>query len=341
MKRIIPAVISLVLVACFFAGCSAMSPVAPTRSAAAAPPATTSAMTSIARDSIAGYGGAADGVMETAKGADNNAYAQSELSSGVTQPGSAIVDPLRKLIRSSSLQVETLEFDDSVRKLEALRLKHGGYVESSEVTGLSVRSGQNGLRSARYTLRIPVGAFDTFLFEIDTVGNVLNRSDETKDVTDSYFDIDSRLSILRLRQERLTKLLETTTDMEGIIELERELSNTLLEIEKLTGTLKKYDSLVEYTTVRVYLEEVRQITDPAPVKIPPKTLAERIGASFMDSVEGLGEFFSWFAVFIAGSFLYILVFGGIIAVVAVIALRTSKKKPPAPPSAGPPASEEK
>ena len=50
--------------------------------------------------------------------------------------------------------------------------------------------------------------------------------------------------------------------MEDIIALESALSETELQIEYLTGSLRRYDSLVGYSTVNLQLREVYRLAQP-------------------------------------------------------------------------------
>ena len=77
--------------------------------------------------------------------------------------------------------------------------------------------------------------------------------------------------------ERLQNLLAQAENMEDIITIESAISDTELEIERLTGTLRQYDSLVDYSTVYITLQEVYQLSD---VEEPATSFGSRISAAF-------------------------------------------------------------
>ena len=64
------------------------------------------------------------------------------------------------------------------------------------------------------------------------------------------------------------------------------------EIEEMTTQLRKYDDLVDYTTVYVSISENRLTQGPAATM----TMGERISEGFADTMNGLGVFFENFAV---------------------------------------------
>ena len=51
--------------------------------------------------------------------------------------------------------------------------------------------------------------------------------------------------------------MKTTGNMEDLVELEKAISETTLEIEQYTTQLRRYDDLVDYTTVYVTINENR------------------------------------------------------------------------------------
>lgn len=236
------------------------------------------------------------------------------------------VDPNRKLIRTGDLRVETLEFERSLSVLNTLVGTCGGYVDSSNVTGVSKTSyGQERLRTATYTVRIPSAQFEAFLNHSGELGNVLSRSSGSTDVTDQYFDTEAHLKTLEMERLMLQEEFDKSTKMSDRITLLDKLRNVQYEIEKLTGTLRKYDGLVEYSTITVLIEEVVVISDAEPVAPDPKTLGQRISQRFSDTMVSLRTGGSNFLVWFIGALPFLLIWG-IIIFVAVIVIRKIIKR---------------
>ena len=78
---------------------------------------------------------------------------------------------------------------------------------------------------------------------------------------------EARLKSLKLQEERLLTILSKAELLQDIIELERELSNVRYEIENYTGTLKKWDNLIEYSKVTIDVYEVHEIKEEEPIPI--------------------------------------------------------------------------
>ncbi|MCP8968589.1 DUF4349 domain-containing protein [Ectobacillus ponti] len=203
----------------------------------------------------------------------------------------------RKLIKTVDLQVETTKLEESVQKLESLSKQFGGYVQSNQVQGTSLEQGKRGKRTASYVLRIPADQLDAYLKEAGSIGNVLSKAVGTEDVTEQYFDTEARLTSLKTQEERLLALLKQAGSLKDMLEIEKELAAVRYEIEQLTTTLKKYDGLVSYSTVRFTLTEVATITDTT----EPKTTGERIARQFRDNITAIADGAQAAAVFLIGN----------------------------------------
>ncbi|MFX3659246.1 MAG: DUF4349 domain-containing protein [Ectobacillus sp.] len=229
----------------------------------------------------------------------------------------------RKLIKNVSMEIETTNFKESVPKLESLVKQFNGYIESSTVTGASVQNEEQfPSRQATYTIRIPASQLDAYLNKAGSIGNILTKAITTEDVTDRYFDTEARIKSLKVQEERLLELLKQSGSLKDIIELEKELSSVRYEIETLTTTLKKYDSLTEYSTVQLTLIEVEDITDTS----QPKTMGERISRQFKNNIEGITAGLKSIIVFVIGNSPLLIISGIIIAAGIFVARKFRKRK---------------
>lgn len=188
-----------------------------------------------------------------------------------------------KLIRRAELEIQTEAFDTAATSLEALVAEAGGYFQSAQVEGGSLRD-QNAARYGNYVIRLPEENFSAFLDQSGTLGYVVRRSESSENVSQAYYDTETRLAAQRTKQERLLALLAQADTMESIIELENALSETEYEIQSLTTDLEHYDDLIDYATVDLYLAEVLSLS-----QTPGETagLGERMAAGLSASAAGL------------------------------------------------------
>ena len=188
-----------------------------------------------------------------------------------------------KLIRRAELEIQTEAFDTAAASLEALVAEAGGYFQSAQVEGGSLRD-QNAARYGNYVIRLPEENFSAFLDQSGTLGYVVRRSESSENVSQAYYDTETRLAAQRTKQERLLALLAQADTMESIIELENALSETEYEIQSLTTDLEHYDDLIDYATVDLSLTEVLSLS-----QTPGETagLGERMAAGLSASAAGL------------------------------------------------------
>ena len=215
-----------------------------------------------------------------------------------------------KLIYTADLDMETMDFDGATAAINGLVAVCGGYFESSSV------SDQGAYRWANYTIRVPAAQYRAFLDQAGQLCHVLSQQEYTRDVSESYYDTAGRLETQRTKLARLQELLLQAEDMEDIITVESAISETEELIDMLSGELRHYDALVDYSTVSIYLEEVK-VYEPE----PDPTFGTRLGAAFTDGMKGFAEGLGDILIVLAYSWLWIL----LIAVVVVLILWLTRK----------------
>lgn len=227
----------------------------------------------------------------------------------------------RKLIKTVDINVETKEFDLVMATLEEQVSAMGGYIEHMETYNGSTYSGYRSARDANMTIRIPKDKLEGFLDTISGISNVVRRSENVEDVTLAYVDIESRRNALQTEQERLLELLELAESVEDIITIEDRLSNVRYELESMESQLRTYDNKVDYSTVYLYIEEVRELTP-----IVEETVWQRITGGFVESLQDIGngivELAIWFVVHIP----YMVIWAAVIAVFVLIIKKIRKKR---------------
>lgn len=215
----------------------------------------------------------------------------------------------RKVIKTYELNITTDSFDEHLAAILERAEEFKGYVQNSSVDGTKPEVYGDRGRNAYLTLRIPADKAEEFVNGVKGYGTLTSIYENADDITDEYFDTDTRLEVLKVQLERLESILVETDNLADVIALEERISEVMLEIEELTGTLKKYDALVYYTTVTINLGEESLKQGPAAVT----TTGERISEGFSETMNGVGVFFTDFAVWFVTSLPVIV----ILAVIAV------------------------
>lgn len=150
----------------------------------------------------------------------------------------------RKLIRNAWLTVEVRDDDDfkpTIERLSKMAEGRKGYVQSESSTGV--------------TLLIPTEQLDAVVLEIEKMGKITEREITVVDATAQYVDMEIRIANLVKMRARLTELVNQSTSVEEVLQVERELARVTSELERLEGQLRVLSRNTTYATVNVTLKE--------------------------------------------------------------------------------------
>lgn len=227
--------------------------------------------------------------------------------------GAAQTDRPAKRIYTGYMEMQTQDFDAAASGIDALVEELGGYFQQS-----STSNGSSGYRRASYTIRVPAEQFETFFQKAGELCHVTYSTTNTDDVSESYYDTEARLETARIKLGRLQELLAKATSMEDIITIESAISETEWDIENLSGTLRHYDALVDYSTINVELSEVYKLSGQDGAVT---TFGGRLGQSFVNGLKSVGNALEDFAVWLAYSWFWLLVIAAVIVVIVRVARR--------------------
>lgn len=255
---------------------------------------------------------AENGFYEVGEAAADSAL---EADGGLEQQSSGITaQQERKLIRDVDMSVETTEFDAFVAMVADRTAAYGGYIEQSNLYNGSYTSDYRS-RSADITARIPSGRLDEFVDGVSAKANVTSKSENVRDVTLEYVDLESHKKALLAEQESLISMLEQSGTIEEIIAINQQLTDVRYQIESMESQLRTYDNQIDYSTVRISVSET--------VYYEPyeeKGAWDRITEGFLENMDRVGRFFKNFGIeFVIA--LPILVPAGLIITAVIVLLR--------------------
>ena len=269
-------------------------------------------------------------VMDAEEGQTDAAFLGENLNTLKAESGSGLspssdigspADTGRKLIRDVNMSVEARDFDGVLSQITDKVRELGGYVESSDVSGISVNSyGGSQQRYADIRARIPADRLDRFVETVESAGNVTSKQEQVTDVTLQYSDVQSRKKSMEIEQERLWALLEKAESLDAVVALEARLSEIRYELESYTSQLRLYDNQVDYSTVSINMREVKDLTPTA-----PNSIGTRIQKGFNRSLNNLGEAGTDLIVWIASNSPILLVLAVIIAAVVLFVRGLSRR----------------
>lgn len=245
---------------------------------------------------------------------------ESSLSSSTNAEQSALPEN-EKIITTLYLDAQTEDMDAILDTVNAKIAELGGYMEAQEIYNGSAYASYR-YRHAYLTIRIPSDKLTGFVEHVSANANIVSENTTTENITLSYVAVESRIAALELERDRLMALMEQAEDMEDLLLIEARLTEVLSELEEVTAQLRLYDNKVNYSTVHLNIEEVKEYTQ---VEEEPETVWERIASGFTKSLKNVGNGFVNFFVFVVSKLPYLLLIGVVVAVVFFV-IRGSKRR---------------
>jgi PKD repeat protein len=160
------------------------------------------------------------------------------------------VDSDRMIVRTGNISLLVEDVTTAIDDIAALAESFKGYVVSSS-------SWKEGERLVGFiSIRVPAERYNETTKALrDMAAEVTSESSSSKDVTEEYTDLESKLRNLEVTEEQLLKLMEKATKVEEILSVQRELSNTRGEIEQTKGRMQYLERTSATSLIEVHLEQ--------------------------------------------------------------------------------------
>ena len=204
---------------------------------------------------------------------------------------SAQQDLSEKIIYSAYAELETIAFDDTVLAVQEMAAQYGAFMESSYVEGVDYYSAyydDQTYRTASFTIRVPVENYSAMTGGLSALGHVISVHHYAENVTAQYTDLESRLVAYETEEDTLLSMLEQAETVTDLLEIQTRLSEVRYEIEYYTSMLRNLQNDISYSTVELYVYEVRELSETVE---PQLTYWEQMGEGFRSSVRRVGRVF--------------------------------------------------
>jgi hypothetical protein len=180
------------------------------------------------------------------------------------------------VIRTATLRIVVKSFDSVRAAVERLATAGSGFIEA-----MTISEEVSNARSLHATLRIPADRLGEAMAPLRELGQVVEDTQGSEDVSEQAVDLDVRLSSARTAEGRLIELLRNRTGkLTDVLAVERELSRVRVTIERLTATKTNLSRRVAYATLQIQITEERK-----PQLAPgPLTFKSRVRVAVLDGM---------------------------------------------------------
>lgn len=199
----------------------------------------------------------------------------------------------RKITHNLYANIQVTDIETAVERLTELAASYGGYIVDSQINNYEHNA------YARISMKIPADQFDGVRGSLKEVGKVLNQHLRANDITNQYYDAETRLRNWQAQEQRYLEILQEADTVGDIIQVESALSNIRMQIEQLQGQLKLWDHEVAYSTLEA---ELHTKESPVTVNDPwqPISLQETWKACQDAVLKSISSLWNWLNYLVVG-----------------------------------------
>ncbi len=208
----------------------------------------------------------------------------------------------RMVIRTAQLTVEVANMEEALAQARQIASRGGGIVSASN-THIEKVNDQDRM-VADLTLQVRSDAADGAMSELRALGKVTTEAGGSQDVTEEYVDLGSNLRNLQASEAAILKLMDKATQIQDVLQLQRELTNVRGQIERIQGrkTYLERRSDMATITLSLRLPPLNASAQPFSGAWDPAGVAQRGWQASLALLRGVAEVvivvvaFSWWLV---------------------------------------------
>ena len=167
-------------------------------------------------------------------------------SDGSTQTLAQLVTQRRIIVRTVNMVIVVEEIQDAIDDISRMADILGGWVVSTD---------RREKRSGVISLRVLAANLDSAIETLHEMAeDVESEVTTSQDVTDEYFDLQSRLRNQQATEGALIRLLDRAESVEHALAVQRELSSVQENVERLLGRIELLEETAAYSLITVNLK---------------------------------------------------------------------------------------
>ncbi|WP_370088189.1 DUF4349 domain-containing protein [Ekhidna sp.] len=156
----------------------------------------------------------------------------------------------KKVIKTGGLSYRVESTKEEYQRLSSLLNQYEAYISSENENKGYDRINYN------VSIKVPPQNFDALIKAVTEGKKLDNRWVNTDDVTNQYYDLQSRIENKKKLEERYQEILKQANKISDILEVERNLNQVRSEIESLQGQFKLLNHQVNYSTLDISFYEL-------------------------------------------------------------------------------------
>jgi hypothetical protein len=161
----------------------------------------------------------------------------------------------KKNIKTGGITFKSDDIDADYKKVVALLPGYDAYVENENQTKSEQRINYD------LTIRVPSDQYDSLYNGLSNMAErVEHKYTNMQDVTERYYDLQTRIKNKKTLEQRYIDLLSKATAVKDMLEIERQLNEVRTEIENLQGQFNYLSNQVSLSTLQLSFFEILPYT---------------------------------------------------------------------------------
>lgn len=160
----------------------------------------------------------------------------------------------KKIIKDGSMGIKVRDINEGKSAVDALVAQYNAYYGNESY---------NDYKSSvafDLTVRVPSKDYENFIADIEAGdGEVVYKNIDTRDVTEQFYDLETRLENKRSYLARYRELLKRANTVKDILEIETYIRGLEEEIESTEGRLRLLSNQVDYSTLRLNITQDKEL----------------------------------------------------------------------------------
>lgn len=147
----------------------------------------------------------------------------------------------RKLIYTGYISLGVENLSETKSAVEQWLKKYDGYISNSSELQQSVN----------FTVNVPQKNFFAAMEEAASLGKIKNKNINCRDVTEQFYDLQTRLDTRHLLLERLQNYLASSSNVKDLVEIETKINDVTSELEQMQGNMNRLQKQITFSRIEV------------------------------------------------------------------------------------------
>jgi hypothetical protein len=160
------------------------------------------------------------------------------------------LDISQKLVRSGGINFQSEAIEKDYQQIKSMLGGFNAYMENEN------QSNDNFRKSYYLSIRVPSEKYDSLLSSIAKIAfRVENKYSNVDDVTERYYDLQSRIQNKKELEKRYREILSKANEVKDVLEIERNLNEVRTEIESMQGQFNYLSKQIQFSSLQVQFYE--------------------------------------------------------------------------------------